>query len=100
MLTFSHWVLPHRAMPTMVIMDVHHYKFQLFVADGSFNLDLERKNKILFKMRADVEMFVFCSLILWQPRQLRQRLKHHWDQMVSINKTVLSFERAGGVCRC
>lgn len=28
-------------------------------------------------------MFVFCSLILWQQRQLRQRLKHHWDLMVS-----------------
>lgn len=31
-------------------------------------------------------MFVFCSLILWQPRQLRQRLKHLWDQMVSKKK--------------
>lgn len=33
-----------------------------------------------------MEMFVFCSLISWQPKQLRQRLKHRWDQMVSNKK--------------
>lgn len=30
-------------------------------------------------------MFLFCSLILWQPRQSRQRLKRLWDQMVSLS---------------
>lgn len=32
-----------------------------------------------------IEIFVFCSLTLWQLRQLRQRLKHLWDLMVSID---------------
>lgn len=39
-----------------------------------------------------MEMFVFCSLISWQPKQLRQRWKRHWDQTVSMKQqlTILS----------
>lgn len=33
-------------------------------------------------------MFVFCSLTLWQPRQLRQLLEHLWALMVSTKQCI------------
>lgn len=71
--------------------DAHHTQNDLLIEEVSFVLSYDAKTRghTLLNMMVD-SLTVFCSLTLWQPRQLPQRLKHHWDLMVSAcNNTQL-----------